>query len=260
MYDRIFGNSGVRLPKTLFRCYNSLFMDENYKTIKDINSFVKNIKQDIIVKQANYLQGGGEGVEKYIFSKGNIINCEDKKCLDVDELKIKLKGNFIVQEIVVQHPKLSKYHPSSLNTLKVYSYRSVKTNETCVLMTTFRTGANNSFLDNASSGGLMVGLKIDSLNEAKLREYGFAFHPDTKIEFKDSEIPNFPAIIKSVKKLANFVPYQRLIGWDFGIDVNGDPVLIELNIGSGVWGHQIANGEPLFGDFSSEVKEYINKI
>jgi hypothetical protein len=264
MYDRIFGNFGVKLPKTIFRCYNHIFMDESYTTIEDIGSFVKNIKQDIIVKQANYLPGGGEGVEKYVFSKGSLINSSDGKHIDVDALKANLEGNFIVQEIVQQHPQLAKYHPSSLNTIKVYSYRSVKTNKIEILMATFRTGGNNSFLDNASNGGLMVGLEIDEFNEAKLKEYGFdkwgnhsSKQLDTNTSFKDNEIPNFPEIIKAIEKLSNLVPYQRLIGWDFSLNEKGEPVFIELNIGSGVWGMQVANGKPVFGEFTAEIKDYI---
>ena len=45
---------------------------------------------------------------------------------------------------------------------------------------------------------------------------------------------------------------------DFSINESGEPVMIELNIGSGVWGQQSSNGMPLFGDFTSEIKEYID--
>ena len=268
MYDKVFGNSGVKLPKTIFRCYNHIFMDADYYTINNINDYIKNIRQDIIIKQANYLHGGGEGVEKYIFSNNELQNSNNK--LNIEDLKTKLKGNFIVQEVIKQHPELSKYHPSSLNTLKVYAYRSVKSNIVFAIMGSLRMGTGNTFLDNVSNGGLSVGLKIDKTsNKAILREYGldqwnnfFDHHPDTKVKFKDNEIPNFPLVVDSVKRLANFVPYQRLIGWDFTIDTNGEPVLIELNTGSGVWGLQATNGRPLFGDFTSEIKEYIvkNKI
>ena len=136
-------------------------------------------------------------------------------------------------------------------------------------MGSFRMGTGSTFLDNVSNGGLSIGLKIDSSNEAILREYGldqwnnfFDAHPDTKVKFKDNKIPSFSIINDSVKRLANLIPYQRLIGWDFSINEGGEPVLIELNNGSGVWGLQATNGRPLFGDFTSEIKEYIvkNKI
>ena len=80
------------------------------------------------------------------------------------------------------------------------------------------------------------------------------------VKFKDNEIPKFPLVVDSFKRLANFVPYQRLIGWDFTIDSNGEPVLIELNTGSGVWGLQATNGRPLFGEFTTEIKEYLDQL
>lgn len=264
MYDKIFGNSGIKLPKTIFRCYNNILMDENYNTIENIDDFIKNIKHDIIVKQANYLHGGGEGVEKYTYSQGKLVRVKNNYIINIGELRIKLKGNFIVQEVVQQHPELAKYHPSSLNTLKIYTYRSVKTNIVSVIMCSLRMGTGNTFLDNVSNGGLSIGLKINNSNEAILREFGldqwnvfFDAHPDTKVKFKDNEIPNFPLIVAAVKKLANLVPYQRLVGWDFTINKESEPVLVELNTGSGVWGLQATNGRPLFGEFSSEIKEYI---
>lgn len=268
MYDRIFGGIGVKLPKTIFRCYNNVFMDHDYNSIHNINEFVNTINHDVIVKQADYLQGGGENVEKYRLLDNNLVNFTTNETLDPNKLKENLKGNYIVQEVIQQHNELGKFHEPSLNTFKVYSYRSVKTNQVHIVAVTFRVGVNNSFLDNASNGGLMVGVKFDEeSNEAKLREFAFDqwgkyinHHPNSMVNFKDCVIPNFSLIVKSVKRLANLVPYQRLIGWDYSINSEGDPVLIELNIGSGVWGHQVANGEPLFGKFSSEIKEYLDRI
>ena len=56
------------------------------------------------------------------------------------------------------------------------------------------------------------------------------------------------------------VPYQRIIGWDFSVDKNGEPVLIESNYGSNIGGLQAANGKPLFGEFTDEVKDYLKNI
>lgn len=270
MYDRIFRVPEVIIPKTIFRCYNYIFMDENYEIIENIEEFINNIDQNIIIKQADYLHGGGEGVEKYVLTDGKLMNSDKSGNLDAIVLKEKLKGNFIAQEVVRQHPEMGKYHPSSVNTLKIYTYRSVKTNEVSIIMGSIRMGTGSTFLDNVSNGGLSVGLKIDRLaNKAILREFGldqwnnfFDEHPDTKVKFKDNDIPGFSLVNVAVKRLANLIPYQRLIGWDFSINEQGEPVLIELNTGSGVWGLQATNGRPLFGDFTAEIKEYIvkNKI
>jgi hypothetical protein len=51
----------------------------------------------------------------------------------------------------------------------------------------------------------------------------------------------------------------KLIAWDFAVDSNGTPIVIEINLDSGeIQFHQIYNG-PLFGDRTGEVVEYIKK-
>jgi len=267
MYDKVFGNMGVKLPKTFFRCYNYVYMDGSYCNIDDINSYVSNIDHNIIIKMANHTSGGKD-VEKYIFKNGKLIHAGNNKEFNVEELKNKFDGNFIVQEEIIQHKDLAKFHPYSLNSLRIESYRSVVTNEVHVLMGAMRFGSNKSFVDNVSNGGYAVGIKIDNNNEAKLREFcfqpfsndKFSFHADTGIKFKDSIIPNFPLVVEAVKKLSNAIAYQRVISWDFSVDEEGKPVLIELNKTGGIWGPQELNEAPFFGKFSEEVKEYLDKI
>ena len=266
MYDRVFGNMGVRLPKTVFRCSNYIYMDENYNTIEDIDSFIGNIQQNIIVKKAIDSYGGAD-VEKYIYKEGKLVNAKNNNGLKIKELFDKYEGNFIAQEEIIQHKALGKFHPYSLNSLRIESYRSVKTNKVHVLMGALRMGNNKSFVDNIYSGGFGVGLKIDENHEAKLRKFSFkpfsneqiSHHPFTNIEFENYKIPNFPLIVESIIKLSNVIAYQRIISWDFSIDENGKPVLIELNKIGGIWASQEANEAPFFGAFSSEVKEFINK-
>lgn len=265
MYDKVFSNVGVKLPKTFFRCMNNILMDDEYDNIYDINSFFKKISEDIIIKKGRDTQGG-KGIEKYTKVDGKFINVDNGIPISIDNLKNIHNGNFVVQEIIKQHPFLGKFHLYSLNTIRVQSYRSVKTNKVSILMAIIRMGVGKSYVDNVSSGGISVGLKIDSNNHATLREFSFdkwgnycKTHPDTKIKFKDSQIPNFHLIVESVEKLSNSVPYQRIIGWDFTINEFGEPVLIELNTGSGIWGLQRDNGLPLFGDFTFEIIDYLKK-
>jgi len=267
MFDKIFANSGVKLPKTIFRCMNYIFMDEHYNNIDDINDYIKNINCDIIIKQAN-ISYGGLGVEKYIYSNGSLLNIQDNEKLNILKFKEMFNGDFIVQEVVRQHLTLGEYHPHSLNTLKIISYRSLTNNEVSILLAHLRIGVNESFVDNMVMGGLSVGININSNNEAKLMENAIGYwgggpyteHPNTNTIFKDKKIEKFDLIIDNIKKLSNIVPYQRLIGWDFSINENGEPVLIESNYGSNIEVLQISNGKPLFGDFTGEVKDYLDKL
>jgi hypothetical protein len=49
MFDKVFGNMGVKLPKTIFRCMNNIFMDADYNEIADIDEYITNIDQDILL-------------------------------------------------------------------------------------------------------------------------------------------------------------------------------------------------------------------
>ncbi len=266
MFDKIFGNSGVLLPRTIFRCMNYIFLDSKYEEIVNIENFIGTVKEDMIVKPI-VDSGGGAGIKLFQYKNGRLENVIDGSSLDVHALRTELGGNFIVQEVIKQHENLAQFHPSSLNTIKVLTYRSVKTNEVDVLLSYFRTGVNKSYVDSASSGGIAVGIEVNKKDySAKLRKYGVlkfgdelcTRHPDSDIEFHGKEMFNFYQIFKSARKLSNIVPYQRLIGWDFSVNEAGKPVLIEANYGSNIAGLQAANGLPLFGEYSNEVKEYLD--
>ena len=263
-YDKLYGNAGVKMPKTIFRCSEGIFMDDQYNHIKDMNLFLKSVKQDLFLKKTNGSHGG-MGIEKYIAKDNWFYNSKNQEKLDLKVLFERYKGNFIVQECYLQNDALKKLHPNSLNSLRVDSYRSVKTNEVHVLMASIRMGRNGSFVDNVSLGGMAVGLKVDENNEAVMREFSFipfsndriTEHPDSKVLFKDYKIPGFPSVVEAIQKLSNIVPSYRIISWDFSIDKEGNAVLVELNSAGAIWGSQENNGAPFFGKFSEEVRDYV---
>ncbi len=262
MYDRVYGNLEVKLPKTLLRCMNNIYMDAEYNLVPDARELIRSIKQDVIVKAASDSYGG-YSVRKYIL-RDDILT--DKKSLapfDLDTLNKAYKGSFLIQAVVKQHPELARFHPYSLNTIRVMTYRSVKTNEVVIPMAMLRMGVDQSVVDNASSNGIAVAIDENGfLNNMAFNQFGKCFetHPTTNLKFEGSRVPNFNMIRSVAIRLSNLVPYQRIVGWDFSIDADGDPVLIELNIGTGTWMYQIVTGKPLFGIYSNEVKEYIDSL
>lgn len=261
MYDRIFGNLEVRLPKTLLRCMNYIYMDADYKPVPDAKEVIRSIKQDIIVKAASDSYGG-YSIRKYIFKEDKLVDIKTLTVIEIDSLCKAYKGSFIIQEVVKQHPELARFHPYSLNTIRVMTYRSVKNNEVFIPMAMLRMGVDQSVVDNASSNGIAVAINENGLlNNLAFNQFGkyFENHPTSNLKFEASMIPNFDRIKSAAIRLSNIVPYQRIVGWDFSIDTNGNPVLIELNIGTGTWMYQIVTGKPLFGIYSNEVKEYLDQ-
>jgi hypothetical protein len=261
MFEKMFSNCGVKLPVTILRCMNGIYLDRNYAIIDDIKGVCEGIREDIIIKPT-VQSCCGKGIRKYLFVKNTLYYGKTRE-FDIEEIAKYYKGNFIIQGIVNQNSETAKFHPYSLNTIRAFSYRSVRTNETHVTIAMFRMGINGSYLDNASIDGIACGIR----QNGTLMKYAFdqfgnycACHPNTKVKFENFKVPSFNRVIKDIKRLANIIPHQRLVGWDFGIDKKRNPVLIELNIGTGTWMLQIANGRPLFGDYSQEVKDYMDFV
>lgn len=68
------------------------------------------------------------------------------------------KRNFIIQKAVSQSSFMSVFNPSSVNTLRVATYRSVKTGKVHVINAVMRIGASGKNVDNAHSGGRFIGI------------------------------------------------------------------------------------------------------
>lgn len=60
-----------------------------------------------------------------------------------------------------------------------------------------------------------------------------------------------------MKRLHPQIPHFRLVSWDFSIDENGEPVLIEANLNcGGIDVNQMNNG-PLFGEDTKKVLDEV---
>lgn len=57
------------------------------------------------------------------------------------------------------------------------------------------------------------------------------------------------------------IPQVGVINWDFTIDKEGNPVLIEANINGGsVWLFEMAHGVGAFGDKTADILKWLNKM
>ena len=64
------------------------------------------------------------------------------------------KGEWIAEELIKQHPDMAQWNPSSVNTLRVPTFR---TSDGCrILQPFFRTGREGSVVDNAGQGGVFA--------------------------------------------------------------------------------------------------------
>ena len=130
-----------------------------------------------------------------------------------------------------------------------------------ILSSVLRMGVGDSFLDNVSSGGIDCGInKNGSISDKAYDASGKVYlkHPDG-YEFKNTTIPVYKKIINIIKEEHIKMPYFGLISWDFTVDKNEEPIMIEINLSwCGLNSHQLHNG-PLFGEKTTEILDKVIK-
>lgn len=142
------------------------------------------------------------------------------------------QGKFILQRKMVQCEKMARINPNAINTLRIATIN--KNGNVSVLTSLLRIGtAQTGHVDNWAAGGIAIGVEDDG----HLKEYGFYkpkygtktnVHPDTKIVFKEFEVPMYADALRLVCTAHKFFYNVRAIGWDVAISENG-PVIIEGN-------------------------------
>lgn len=258
-YDKVFAGQGVKIPQTYFKLIDGVLLDRNFRRISESDIYKACGNRDIVVKQT--LTSSGLGVRKWEIANDSFFDGSEKYSLS-DIAKI-MGSNLIGQELIHQHTLLDAVNPTTLNTLRLFTYRSVVDNAVHVTLAMLRMGTGSTFVDNVSAGGIAVGIALDS---GKMMQYAFdksgnfyERHPVTEFVFQGVEIPEFWKIVETTKQLADVLSHNRLIGWDLAISREGETVLIEPNIGVGTWMMQVASGTPTFGEFSDEVRDYIQR-
>jgi len=140
---------------------------------------------------------------------------------------------FIFQELIQQHEILRSINHSSVNTLRIITYKN-KNNEAQVLSAFIRVGRKGALIDNAHIGGIVVGLDKEtgkmSAEGIQLIDNGggvFYKHPDTGIVFDKVQVPLFDQVKQIATQAASLFKFP-LLGWDVAITPDG-PVIIEAN-------------------------------
>lgn len=132
-------------------------------------------------------------------------------------------GACVVEELVLQSETLSRFHPESVNTVRVLTF--LNKDMVHIVFAGLRMGVNGNVVDNALMGGLMAGIDIDSgiIFTPGYRRTGesYVIHPSSGQQIIGEEIPYWNDLKNKVKILAKEVPTLRLIGWDLALTNNG---------------------------------------
>ena len=199
----------------------------------------------VIIKPS--LTGRGDGVRKITISDG-ITDLEEKSLRDVFDY---YKEDYLIEELVHQHKDMSALNPSSINTIRIVTYRTGM--EIKVVYTVIRIGRKDQSIDNESAGGISTIIYPDGT----LGKYAYGSAGDDMIEFTDNgvrlegyKVPSYFKAVEMAKENHYYLPYFKLMGWDMAIEEDGTPTMIEFNMTPDL--SQSANG-PAFGDYTEMV-------
>lgn len=253
------------LAKTLLRKMNGAYYDDGYRRLcvdeKALQAVLAGSGTDKIIIKPSV--GGSSGMSVRCFVKEHGIWNEygggDE--LTLQYLEDNYGRDFIVQEFLCQHEAINHFCKTSVNTLRLTLYRSVKNDECVVPSAIMRIGNDGSVVDNAHAGGGYVGIDVDSgeLKHEVLDQYGRRRQRFNGVDFAEQQrIPYelWVKVVQFAKSVGERVPHHRLLALDLMIDVTGCPRLVEFNVESySMWLFQFTVG-PAFGKYTDEIIDY----
>ncbi len=248
----------VVLPETYLRCVAGMYQDSDNTPLT---------REDMIVALSNM----GEA-----FCKPTTDSCSGRGCVVIDmqngveqktqrtaaELLDSLGDNFVIQERLRCHSQVALLHPNSCNTFRIITYRW-KDDFYC-MPHCMRIGRHGNNVDNAHAGGMFIAISDSGvLHKTAFTEFRetFDIHPDSGIAFGGYCIDGFPKCLEAALALHRAIPQVGAINWDFTLNEENMPVLIEANMHSGgIWLAQMAHGCGVFGERTEEILRWIGKM
>lgn len=184
----------------------------------DIVAQAINAKGELIIKPAALDAGEGK----------NIIFVDESSISSLPEILQDFGSDYVVQEVLKNHPSFAAPHPGSLQTLRIVTmcYK-----EEVRLIATILRMATSGRVDNWSQGGFACAVNRDgTLNEFACDEHGhrIARHPGGLI-FKGHKLYKASECMDKALEMHATVPFQKFIAWDITVTDSGDIVLIEIN-------------------------------
>lgn len=237
LFHNIMKMYGIPVPERYF-----VYMDDTFRrdgeiiTDQKVDEIISSITcERIFIKR---FRGGAASGITIAVRKEDGYYTDDGKRLSVAMIRDTYSGNnYIFEKQLVQDKALAALNPDTVNTCRVLTYKDK------VVSCSVRVGRKGSFVDNAAKGGIVLSLDLESgrIEEYGLREYDlkkYYEHPDSKIKFKDYEVPMWPAVKELVEKTIQLIPYYKSVGFDVATTEDG-PVIIEINSGTGVYASQM---------------------
>ena len=217
----------------------------------DYNDFLSFIKEHPVLVKKVVLSMMGRGIELVDIHK---IDVPVKEYFD----RLIQTGTYLLEERVIQSEAMSRFNPSSVNTIRCITLR-MNNDEVVVPWCFMRTGKGGSFVDNAGSGGLLIGVNPETgdIISNGYDEYNNSYecHPDTGIRFLGERISRWDEMLAFCKAAAMEFENVSYLSWDMALTDSGWDV-IEINEIGQFIGPQTAMKKGI----KKELKEYFRRM
>jgi hypothetical protein len=264
-YDRLKSKSGLYiLPETF--CHN--IRGINYNSLFqrcEIVDLQKELRPGKYIIKPSLDSGGGKNIGVFDYCSDGITFYQNNKrplfVKGLDDIMAIYNRDFVVQIYLQQHKYFQQLNSSSVNTMRVMTYRSVIDDKIHILHRIMKVGQRDYFTDNEWTGSNTIGVNSEGdLNSFAVNKYGVKTEIVNGIRLTGlSPNPFVKKVDRAAIEIASNIFYSRLLGIDFAINEEGEVVFIEVNHGyNGINFFQYNNG-PLFGDFTDEVIEFCLK-
>lgn len=248
------------MPKVLLMNIDRLMFDGDYNLIDrdKIDTYLRDIQNKyniLILKPSRLASGNGVQILKKD-NAGNLVNNRGKQ-LSASMLKEDYNANYLIQECVEQSEFMSQFNPSSVNTIRIATYRDLN-GKVHYLSAGMRIGAKGSNVDNAHAGGKFCGISQDG----KIGHYvcdwlGFKQSEHNGLYFNNNDwvIPDYEVIKQFAINVSERIIHHDLVALDIALNKDGKPILIEFNVGGfGAW-FFLMGGQSIFGGMENQIMQ-----
>lgn len=259
-------------PKTVFRCMDGIFYTKEYERLMDFDDiilyeYLNKFGAKKYAAKPTRDSNSSHGFDSINLIDGTYVWGDKKTPVTVKSMIEHVGANFIVQPFMKQHPELSKYCSTSVNPIRIITYKSVIDDSIHVLKGgVLRIGYEGEENDGTHGNGKFVGIEDDGTLKHEAVDYlGNRITEFNGVDFGQChKLPNFDKVKNAAISVAKKVLHHRLLAFDIMIDEQGNPVVFEFNIDDfSMWLAQFT-GEVAFGEFTDEILKYcrenINKI
>ncbi len=249
---------GVKMPKCYLTACEGGYRDANNRLISRDEALKQMSDLGEVFAKPTKDTSSGQGCFVANFENG--VDKLSKRT--VDEILDELGKNFAIQERLVCHESIRKIYAGSVNTFRIITYRwRDKIYATPAIM---RIGQGGNYLDNAHAGGMFIAVNEDgTLHSTAFTEFKkeFKTHPDSGLKFDGYQIELFPRAFVAAKKMHEALPQLGTCNWDFTLDADGAPLLLEANtLGGSIWLIQMAHGRGGLGERTAEILRWIRMM